>query len=167
MSKTEGIAKLYYETKKINWETARINMQIDITTTGYFCGLYKKQDLDLEGTLTHNLPDKEHKKCSVCILIREMNQSISKQLEQLCEEMKSSLCKYTASRTLKNSDKKNRTENTGIYSKDRKILNNMLRDNKRARVEEFTRKIKKDVNTMFKPFKNKENQAIKALRNEN
>ena len=43
----------------------------------------------------------------------------------------------------------------------------MLRDNKRARVEEFTRKIKKDVNTMFKPFKNKENQAIKALRNEN
>ena len=47
MSKTEGIAKLYYETKKINWETARINMQIDITTTGYFCGLYEKQNLDL------------------------------------------------------------------------------------------------------------------------
>ena len=54
-----------------------------------------------------------------------------------------------------------------LFDRERKILNRMLKDNKKAREEEFARKIRKDVNNIYKPFKNKENQAIKALRNEN
>ena len=42
----------------------------------------------------------------------------------------------------------------------------MLKDNKKVRELDFARKIKQDVNNIYKPFRNKENQAIKALRNE-
>ena len=42
MSKTEGLTELYYETKKVDWESARVNMPNNVMITGYFCGIYEK-----------------------------------------------------------------------------------------------------------------------------
>ena len=46
MSKTEGIVKLYYELKKVDWRSARLYMPLEMSITGYFCGLSENPELE-------------------------------------------------------------------------------------------------------------------------
>ena len=75
MSKTEGIAELYFETKKVDWESARINISDNISINGYFCRLYENDDEE-----EYELSEMEiqENRCDVCNLIKEMNNGIDK-----------------------------------------------------------------------------------------
>ena len=167
MSKTEGIAELYFETKKVNWESARINMPDNMTINGYFCGLYSvddKEEYEFSETETHK------DRCDVCKLIKEMNKSINK---STIKKMKKNERLIVTNeiltmqiQRLKEAEQQRQEirdrKHWDLFDQQRKILNRMLKDNKKAREEEFARKIRKDVNNIYKSFKNKENQAIKS-----
>ena len=168
MSKTEGTAELYFESKKVDWRMAKNNIAVDGVFYGYFCGMNRgAESLKNEGFKINE--------CDVCNLLREVNASIEKATKRRKKRNERMIITdeilMMQIEKLKEAEKKRQEirdrKHWDLFDRERKVLNRMLKDNKRVRELEFARKIEKDVNNIYKPFRNKENQAIKALRNEN
>ena len=171
MSRTEGIAELYFESKKVDWRAAKNNMSVDRVFYGYFCGMGE----GAENVETMNTKGVGENQCDVCNLLKEINTSIEKATKRRKKRnermiVTDEILMMQIERVKEASEKRQEIRDRkhwDLFDRERKVLNRMLKDNKRVRELEFARKIKQDVNNIYKPFRNKENQAIKALRNEN